>query len=82
MAEIREALTELTARLPKPLRDAFTLCSISGLSIRDTAKALGLTVQATKTRLFRARSLMRSELKAVWTNERTTCRFQTRRFHL
>lgn len=71
VAEISEVLTEVAARLPKTLREAFTLFTISGLSILETAKALGLTKQATKTRIFRARSLMRSELTAVWMNERT-----------
>ena len=56
-------LVETTARLPRPLRETFTLCAISGLSIAETAKALGLTVPATKTRLFRARSFMRSALR-------------------
>lgn len=62
-AELRETLVDTSARLPRPLREAFTLCVISGLSIAETAKALGLTVPATKTRIFRARALMRSELK-------------------
>jgi len=69
--ELGEALTEMAARLPKSLRDAFTLCIVSGLSLQDTAEALGLSLAATKTRLFRARLLLRSQLKEVWTNERT-----------
>ena len=62
-AEMRKTLVETAARLPRPLRDVFTLYAISGLSIAETAKALGLGVPATKTRLFRARSFMRSALK-------------------
>lgn len=61
--EVCRMLEETAARLPRPLRETFTLCAISGLSIAETAKALNLTVPATKTRLFRARSFMRSALK-------------------
>jgi RNA polymerase sigma-70 factor (ECF subfamily) len=66
--EMRKTLDETTARLPRPLREPFTLCAISGLSIAETAQELGLTVSATKTRLFRARSFMRSELKTMRDN--------------
>jgi RNA polymerase sigma-70 factor, ECF subfamily len=66
-AEIGRALTDATARLPKHLRDVFTRCSITGLSLQDTAQALGLTMAGAKTRLFRARSRMRVELKALLT---------------
>jgi predicted RNA polymerase sigma factor len=45
------------------LRDPFVLSKISGLSTAETAKALGLTIPATKTRIFRARSFMRSQLR-------------------
>ena len=66
--EMCKTLDETTARLQRPLRETFTLCAISGLSIAETAKALGLTVPATKPRLFRARSFMRSALKNVRDN--------------
>jgi RNA polymerase sigma-70 factor (ECF subfamily) len=62
-AEIESAVADAVSKLPKALSDVFTRCSVSGLSIRDTAEALGLTVQATKTRLFRARSQLRHELQ-------------------
>jgi RNA polymerase sigma-70 factor (ECF subfamily) len=65
-AEIESAVADAVAKLPKALSDVFTRCSLSGLSIRDTAEALGLTVQATKTRLFRARSQLRKELQKVF----------------
>ena len=62
-AEIESAVADAVAKLPTALREVFTRCSVLGLSIRDTAGALGLTVQATKMRLFRARSLLRQELR-------------------
>jgi hypothetical protein len=65
-AEIESAVTDAVSKLPKPLSDVFTRCGVSGLSIRDTAEALGLTVPATKTRLFRARSQLRQELRKAF----------------
>jgi RNA polymerase sigma-70 factor (ECF subfamily) len=64
--EIASALSDAASILPKPLRDVFALCVFSGLSIGETAAALGLTVGATKTRLFRAHARMRSHLQPVW----------------
>jgi RNA polymerase sigma-70 factor (ECF subfamily) len=65
-AEIKSAVAEAVSKLPKALSDVFVRCSVSGLSIQDTADALGLTVQATKTRLFRARSQLRQELQPAF----------------
>ena len=65
-AEIESVVAEAVAKLPPALHDVFTRCSEFGLPIRDTAEALGLTVQATKTRLFRARSQLRQELRALF----------------
>ena len=65
-AEIASAVAEAVSKLPKALSDVFIRCSVSGLSIRDTADALGLTVQATKTRLFRARLQVRQELQKAF----------------
>jgi RNA polymerase sigma-70 factor (ECF subfamily) len=62
-SELNSAVADVTAKLPKPLSDVFIRCSISGLSIRDAAEALGLTVPATKTRLFRARCIVRQKLQ-------------------
>jgi RNA polymerase sigma-70 factor (ECF subfamily) len=63
-AEIESAVADAVANLPTALHDVFTRCTVFGLPIRDTAEALGLTVQATKTRLFRARAQLRQELRA------------------
>jgi RNA polymerase sigma-70 factor, ECF subfamily len=64
--EIASALYDAASILPKPLREVFALCVFSGLSIGETAAALGLTVGATKTRLSRAHARMRSHLQPVW----------------
>jgi RNA polymerase sigma-70 factor (ECF subfamily) len=64
--ELDAAVEDAAAHLPKSLNDVFSRCTISGLSIQNTAQALGLTVQATKTRLFRARCLVRQKLQAAF----------------
>jgi RNA polymerase sigma-70 factor (ECF subfamily) len=66
--EIATALSDAAASLPKPLRDVFALCAFSGLSLEEAATALGITVGATKTRLFRAHARMRSHLRPVWSD--------------
>jgi RNA polymerase sigma-70 factor (ECF subfamily) len=68
--EIASALSDAADRLPKPLREVFALCAFAGLSLKDAAAALGLTVSATKTRLFRAHARMRSQLQPVWSDVR------------
>jgi RNA polymerase sigma-70 factor (ECF subfamily) len=62
-AEMESTVAKAVSKLPGPLRDVFTRCGVSGLTMRDTADALGLTVPATKTRLFRARLQLRQELQ-------------------
>jgi DNA-directed RNA polymerase specialized sigma24 family protein len=52
------------------LREVYALHSLSGLSLGEVAAALGLTVSATKMRLFRARDRLRTRLKPVWVNTR------------
>jgi RNA polymerase sigma-70 factor, ECF subfamily len=66
-AEEGKMVADVTSKLPGLLRDV-TRCSLSGLSIQETAQELGLTVEATKTRLFRARSRMRMQLTALRTS--------------
>ena len=61
--EVRKKVIDTIGRLPRRLREMFILRVVSGLSIDETAKALGLTVPATKTRIFRARSFMRFQLR-------------------
>jgi len=72
--EMESAVANAASKLPKSLSEVFTRCSVSGLSIRDTAEALGLTVQATKARLFRARSRLRRELQKAFGGRSTLAR--------
>lgn len=64
--EIGAALSRAVTRLPKDLKETYTLVAISELSLEDVASSLGLTVSATKTRLFRARAGLRRSLQPFW----------------
>lgn len=68
--EISSAFSSAVASLPKHLRDAYTLFEISGQSLAEVASALGLSVPATKTRVFRARAGIRRSLQPVWSSRR------------
>ena len=63
--ELDCAFSVAASKLPKRLQDVYTLCCTSGLSVREAAHSLGLTVAATKARLFRAQHRMQSELSKV-----------------
>jgi RNA polymerase sigma-70 factor (ECF subfamily) len=66
--EIGEAISRAASRLPRPLREAFTLHTGAGLSLQEVAGVLGLTVAGAKTRLFRAHARMRLHLRPVWSD--------------
>ena len=61
-AEAREEMDRAIAELPESLRSAFVLRDIQGLSGAEAAEVLGITVQAVKNRLHRARLRLRGEL--------------------
>jgi RNA polymerase sigma-70 factor (ECF subfamily) len=64
--EIASAFSGAISRLPKHLREAYILFTLSELSLQEVASSLGLTVSATKTRLFRARAGLRTSLQPFW----------------
>jgi RNA polymerase sigma-70 factor (ECF subfamily) len=61
-AEAREEMDRAIAELPESLRSTFVLRDIQGLSGAETAEVLGITIQAVKTRLHRARLRLRDRL--------------------
>jgi RNA polymerase sigma-70 factor (ECF subfamily) len=61
--EVTTAHLNAARKLPKRLRDVYTMCCVSGLPVRDAAETLGLTVPAAKTRLFRAQHRVRAEMR-------------------
>jgi len=61
--ELREAVSRALSGISGRLSDAFVLRNVTGLSVRETAAALGLSVAAVKSRLLRARSRLRRRLR-------------------
>lgn len=51
--------------LPAPYRLAVTLCDIEGLTAATAAKQLGITVAALKSRLHRARAILKTQLQKL-----------------
>jgi RNA polymerase sigma-70 factor (ECF subfamily) len=69
--EIASALADAASGLPKRLFEVFHLYAVSGLSLKQVAVTMGLTLPAAKSRLFRANARMRQRLRPVWSNART-----------
>jgi RNA polymerase sigma-70 factor (ECF subfamily) len=64
--EARQEMDKAIAELPETLRSAFVLRDIQGLSGQETAEVLGITVQAVKNRLHRARLRLRERLSSYF----------------
>ena len=60
--EIRQELAEALEALEHIYREVFVLRDMQHLSIAETAKALGISTAAVKTRLLRARLMLRDLL--------------------
>lgn len=76
--ELRSLLESAVDSLPEHHRIVFTLRQIEGLSTAETAESLGISEENVKTRLHRARVLLRDDLFAR-TGAATSSAFQ---FHL
>ncbi len=61
--ELRRLLLDSVMRLPSRLRKAALLFYFEGMDIRQAAAALGVTPQALKMRLSRARARLRNQLR-------------------
>ena len=64
--ELRQALAQALASLPKKYRSVLVLRDVQQLSIHETAHALGISEGNVKTRLSRARLQMREALAPGW----------------
>lgn len=62
-AGTRRLLERAIDRLPEEFRIAFVLREIEGCSVAEIAEQLALNSQTVRTRLFRARRLLRAELE-------------------
>ena len=60
--EIRRLLDDALTKLDEKHRMVFLLRDVEGLSVKETAKALGLSEANTKVRLLRARLQLREDL--------------------
>jgi len=63
---LRNALNRAIEDLPKPYREVVQCRHVQSLSLEETAKLLGLTVAAVKTRLVRARKRLKATLAPAW----------------
>ncbi|MCJ0761770.1 RNA polymerase sigma factor [Variovorax sp. CYS-02] len=61
-AEIRRLLEARIDALPEVFRTVFVLRAVEELTVEETATALGVPEATVRTRLFRARSLLRESL--------------------
>lgn len=62
--QILNLVEQATDNLPEAFRTVFVARVIEGMSMEETAEVLGLRPQTVKTRLHRARALLRKELDA------------------
>jgi RNA polymerase sigma-70 factor (ECF subfamily) len=60
--EVRQKLADAVATLAQKYRDVFVLRDVQHLSIEETAEALGISRASVKTRLLRARLMLRDLL--------------------
>jgi RNA polymerase sigma-70 factor (ECF subfamily) len=60
--EVREKLVEVFGSLAQKYREVFVLRDVEHLSIEDTSQVLGISAGAVKTRLLRARLMLRDLL--------------------
>ncbi len=64
--EVRERLAGALATLDEKYRQVFVLRDMEHLNIQETAEALGISAASVKTRLLRARLMLRDLLAAGW----------------
>jgi len=64
--EVRQKLADALASLDHKYREVFVLRDMEQLNIQETAEALGISVASVKTRLLRARLMLRDLLAGGW----------------
>ncbi len=64
-AQLAERFAAALGALPESYRSAFVLNRGEGLSYEEVASVLGISVQAVKSRIFRAREMLLSRLSDV-----------------
>jgi RNA polymerase sigma-70 factor (ECF subfamily) len=64
-SQIRDLMERAIDNLPEPFRVVFVMRMVEQLSIKETACSLGIPEETVKSRLHRARKLMRDQLQAT-----------------
>jgi RNA polymerase sigma-70 factor (ECF subfamily) len=64
--ELKSILDEAIQKLSPEYRAVFLLRDVEGLSTEETGKTTGLSVQAVKSRLHRARAFLRKEINEAF----------------
>ena len=64
--EVRQRLAQALGSLDRKYREVFVLRDMEQLNIQETAETLGISVASVKTRLLRARLMLRDLLAAGW----------------
>jgi RNA polymerase sigma-70 factor, ECF subfamily len=61
-SEVHARLEKFIAALPKKLREPLILSTVEEMSPREVARALGISQAAARSRVFRARQMLRQKL--------------------
>ena len=67
--ELKHILEEALLQLPEAYRMVFTLRELNGMSTRETSETLNISEANVKVRLKRAKSILRNEIKKMYTPE-------------
>jgi RNA polymerase sigma-70 factor (ECF subfamily) len=72
--EFEQRMAKLVTRLSAPLRTAFQMRQVDGLTTREAAKALGVPVGTVKTQLARARMQLKNLLHKSFCKQHSSTR--------
>ena len=64
-SQVRDLLERAIDNLPEPFRVVFVLRMVEQLNVKETASSLGIREETVKTRLHRAKRLMREQLQTT-----------------
>ena len=71
-SELSALLVSLISALPEPLRDALRLSIVEGLSPAEIAQVLESSESSIRSRIFRARQILKEKLAALERNHENT----------
>jgi RNA polymerase sigma-70 factor (ECF subfamily) len=64
--QVRQRLVDALSQLDRKYREVFVLRDVEHLNIQETAQTLGISAGSVKTRLLRARLMLRDLLSSGW----------------